>query len=441
MKILKIIKKLRTFQKQLLQQDFFNQVKVSFVYQILGTIVAFIAQVLLVRMLGVELFGVYTLGISWLTLGVVFAKVGLDAGGVRYFPKFLVEENFQAIRTYIKQSYSYVSAISLLVATLLILALQFNLFSFSASKVIFISLILIALPFRGLLDINNAYFQVNKKFGWVIAPRSIFLPLLFILVIGGIYLSAYELTPSIIAISYVSISFLIVAISAMTLRKQVKSYPKKGTSVDFKGILKVCIVLSLVNGINFIYQEMDILMLGFLSTEKNIGWYGAIIKITLLLKVSLNAINLVVAPDISKAYNANDKEGLQALLFRTSKLLIVISVLVGGTIILMGKWILAFFGPSFIAMYPVLLILVGGQLFNTLTGPVGFLLSMTKYERLLFKITLASLLLNFILNYYLIPLHGIYGAAVATTISLGVRNLVVMIFAKIKLKIKPTIFF
>ena len=427
--------------KAILSHSFFSQVKSSFIYQALGAVVAFGSQILIARMVGVELFGLYTLGISWLTMSGIFSKLGLDAGVVRFMPKFLVDKNYQALISYYKKSYKIIIGSSLLIAIILISVVQLNILSLNPAKTLIITLMLLALPFRSLLDLNNSYFQVNKKFGWAITPRSVFLPLLFIVVIAIFYSLKYEINPHVIAYAYIAISAMVFIVSALKLRQETRQLPKEGENINFKSIFKVCVVLSLVNGVSFFYKEMDVLMLGFLSTEESLGWYGAMIKITLLLNIVLNAVNLVVAPDIAKHYKAQNRKALQTLLSRTSKLLLAVSVVIAIVIVALGKWVLGLFGPSYVAMYIPLLILSGGQLFNTITGPVGFLLSMTNYERELFIITVISLMINFGLNLYLIPLYDVMGAAIATAISIVLRNLIVTIYARVKLKIKPTIFF
>ena len=63
------------------------------------------------------------------------------------------------------------------------------------------------------------------------------------------------------------------------------------------------------------------------------------------------------------------------------------------------------------------------QVVNAATGPVGYLLNMTGYQDLNFKILMTMLVLNAEFNYPAIRMFGITGAAVVTAIIGSVNNL------------------
>ena len=77
-----------------------------------------------------------------------------------------------------------------------------------------------------------------------------------------------------------------------------------------------------------------------------------------------------------------------------------------------------------------MIILAVGQLLNVASGPVGTILSMSRQERFVGIGMLASVVCNILLNYLLIPQYGVNGAAIATAISVGVWNLLMIVFAK-----------
>ena len=64
-----------------------------------------------------------------------------------------------------------------------------------------------------------------------------------------------------------------------------------------------------------------------------------------------------------------------------------------------------------------------GLLINTSIGPVILLLNMTGHERQTVKSIFLAIVFNFILCLILVPLHGIVGAAIATSVSLVVWSL------------------
>lgn len=91
---------------------------------------------------------------------------------------------------------------------------------------------------------------------------------------------------------------------------------------------------------------------------------------------------------------------------------------------------LAVFGPEFSASYLPMIILAVGQLLNVASGPVGTILSMSRQERFVGIGMSVSVICNILLNYLLIPRYGINGAAIATAVSVGIWNLLMVVFAK-----------
>ena len=72
-----------------------------------------------------------------------------------------------------------------------------------------------------------------------------------------------------------------------------------------------------------------------------------------------------------------------------------------------------------------------------MSGPGAIYLNMTGRQKTLNKVLITGLAINIALNFYLIPTHGINGAAMATLISLIIWNSIttLLIFSKDKIKI------
>ena len=82
------------------------------------------------------------------------------------------------------------------------------------------------------------------------------------------------------------------------------------------------------------------------------------------------------------------------------------------------------FGDEFSSAHLPLAVLAFGQLINAGLGAVGFLLTMTGHERETARVLWQTTALNVAMNLVLIPLYGALGAAVASTASLAIWNLV-----------------
>ncbi|MCK5536143.1 MAG: polysaccharide biosynthesis C-terminal domain-containing protein, partial [Bacteroidales bacterium] len=104
--------------------------------------------------------------------------------------------------------------------------------------------------------------------------------------------------------------------------------------------------------------------------------------------------------------------------------------------LLFPSLILGFFGEEFIIGSMALIVLVCGQFINSIVGPVGQIMNMTGYQKVLQYTAIISATMNIMLNYILIPEYGITGAAVATAFSGILWNIMCVIYIYKKLNIK-----
>ena len=113
----------------------------------------------------------------------------------------------------------------------------------------------------------------------------------------------------------------------------------------------------------------------------------------------------------------------------------IVSILFVVFFALFGQWLLSFWGDDFQEAYWVLLILAIGQFFNIATGCSGMLLMMCGFEKVHGYISVVSVVLNIILNLYLIANYGALGAAAATAITVILSNIIKVIMVNRKIGI------
>ena len=85
----------------------------------------------------------------------------------------------------------------------------------------------------------------------------------------------------------------------------------------------------------------------------------------------------------------------------------------------------------------VLQLLVLGQFINAASGPCGNVLTMKGWTWLNLINSLILAIVNFILNFMMIPRYGLLGAALATAFSLGLVNIMRYLEVAVFLKIAP----
>jgi O-antigen/teichoic acid export membrane protein len=196
-----------------------------------------------------------------------------------------------------------------------------------------------------------------------------------------------------------------------------------------EGIMKSMIKLGLVNAIAiFIMQlnyRLDILMLKKLSTLEEVGFYSLAMQIAEQLWHIPYAIEMIV---LSRSANSQDNKFIHrtvASIFRVSLLI----GLVGGVAIFFVApgLVPLIFGKDFVHSVPMIqtvlpgiLVLIGFRILNSrLTG-------MGKPQIAIYTFA-PALIINFILNLYLIPRYGGVGAAWSTNISYAAGSLIFVI--------------
>ena len=84
-----------------------------------------------------------------------------------------------------------------------------------------------------------------------------------------------------------------------------------------------------------------------------------------------------------------------------------------------GRWVLSMFGEAFESGHIALTILCLGQIVNVEVGAVALVLNMTGHARDAAQGIVLAALLNIALSVLLIPILGLEGAAIASSISLA----------------------
>lgn len=183
--------------------------------------------------------------------------------------------------------------------------------------------------------------------------------------------------------------------------------------------------LAVIGGVQLINQYTDVLMLGFFTSAEDIGIYRVAMHGATLVSFGLSAIGIVTTPYFARFYELNEMKQFQRLSTMSARAMLIIALPAGIVLIIFGGAILRLvFGPAFEQGHSVLSILVLGHIVHAGFGSVGPLLNMTGHERATAKWIMLAGACNVILNGILIPLYGMIGAAIATSITLVIWNCV-----------------
>jgi len=184
--------------------------------------------------------------------------------------------------------------------------------------------------------------------------------------------------------------------------------------------------------LHLVLSWADTAMLSAWLTETDVAHYRAAFRLAALLTFTQFAVNALGAPTFGALHAAGDKPGLRRTVHRIGWLNTAVAL--PGLVVLwvLGPWLLSLWGPSFVREEAVtaLGLLALAQALNALSGPVMYLLNMTGGERAGLAILGVSALVQLAVGYWLVPLHGLVGAATSAALGMVVWNAVGLIWVR-----------
>ena len=239
------------------------------------------------------------------------------------------------------------------------------------------------------------------------------------------------------------LSFIVLAIYSSTiilLKMRKLRSTDRVFNVGYREILKVSFPMSFSLISLLIMQSFDIYVLEKYFSFTVVAYYGIAIKISAVVGIILTSINATIAPQISKLFFERNFDDLAEVIRKATTLNVVLSVPLIIFLIIFSNLILSFFGENYVLAQSALYIILVGQIFNALCGPVGLYLNMTGRQNLFQKVLFVALIINIVMNLVLIPKYEMIGAAISTAFSFTLWNITGLLIAYKKDNINLSIF-
>ncbi|QNH04852.1 polysaccharide biosynthesis C-terminal domain-containing protein [Pseudomonas sp. B11D7D] len=416
--------------------NFYRAALGSLGVQLLGVLLSFLLALVLARSLGPAGYGVYAFCFS------VAVIVGIPV--LSALPTLVVRQTarqgMKGARAILRHANYYVLGYILCIGFICFIFILFR-SAVDVEKFTVLLLVALLVPLQGFTLIRGA---LLRGLGQVVVgqlPETVLRPLFFFILVLAFFVFAdgAELESSHAMALHVMAAFgALVAVDFILRRKLKGARSDEPASVGWRLSL---FPLTCVAGLQIINQQVDILLLGGWHEDAEVGIYRVAVQLASLVGFGLVAINQMLHPQFSRLYAEGKLKELQALVTLSSRVITIIGVLSACFFWLAGGALLeTVFGEQYQSAYLPLIILVAGQVANALFGSVGALLNMTGHEKdTLFGMLLACIV-NLSLGLFLVPEHGMLGAAIATAISFLVWNLVLWIFVRRRLGIESTAF-
>lgn len=386
------------------------------ILQVSGLLLALGLNVVWVRFLGPDGFGHYSFALSWVNILAVVGSLGWGTANIRLIPRFRVEENWTELSGLLVVSLGSSLLVSSVVGLLYVLVIPRYyphvpwLFHVgSGLLIVAVSLLLVA---TGTL----------KGFNKVVAAQFVsllFRPLGMLVIIAMLNWTSVGngLRFTGVGINFLASLAALLLLVSIIRRTAVGLDQKPGTRFHLSKWIGFSLPLVVIQGVNVLNNRLGVLAVGFFLSPEETGQFAACVQISLLAGFGLLVVGMVAQPVLSELFSRGDFRQIKMTLVLTARGALLLSVPVILIILIGGKWILGLMSPTFVAAYPVLLVLTTGQAIGVLAGQVGTMLVMTDNQRPAMYILSVGALIHLVLLFLLVPEMGLMGAGLAALLN------------------------
>jgi O-antigen/teichoic acid export membrane protein len=412
------------------------------VLRMAGAGLTFLLHVVLARHLGAEGYGAFAYALAWLPLLAFLGRGGMDKAAIRFPAAYRAGGEWGALRGFLSFSSRLVFGASLAMALLAGLVLYVVSDRLDPGLLWSLVVAAAALPAAtGVQYVGGLLRGLERVRLGVLVPELLRPAAILLAVILAMALLGTEFGAPAAMGAYLAglVVALVVAVPLVAISwPRHRQRPHRVTRV--REWLGTGAGLAVIAGLQLLLTKTDILLLGALRGTTEAGIYNVGQRFAELMGLALFAVNAVYSPLIAQHHTRGDRDGLQRLVTAAMQLIAWSSLPLAFILTAFGYWlVVGLFGTDYAGAYPVLVILVVGQLANAMAGSVGFLMTMTGHHRQAAVLIGSAAVVNVGLNLGLIPPYGMLGAAVATAATKALWNGLLIVAVVRYLGVDPTV--
>ncbi len=358
------------------------------------------------RTLGASSWGAFSYALGIATFLTVFSDIGING--------LLTKEGARNPETrdrYLGTALGIKIILLLVVGVSVILAFPHLTKIAEAARIM--PILLFVFAFDTLRDLGSAFSRALEKMEIEAIIQVI---TNFIIVALGVIFLFFTHSSFMLALAYALGSGLGLIAIIIVLRKHMGRITHFFTPSLVKSILITAWPFGLMGMLGAVMLNSDIIMLGWLRSPEEVGYYSAAQKIIQMLYIVPTFFSSSIFPLMSRLVREN-KEYATRILERSVAGIIMIAVPVTIIGLVLAKFIiLTFFGEAYIAAVMPFQILMFTILLTYPAILIGNAIFAYDHQKDFVGYVVVATVGNIILNWLLIPRFGISGAATATLI-------------------------
>jgi len=399
-----------------------------------GAALALAAQILASRLLGAEDFGRYSLLLVWLLVLGYAATAGSGQLVCRYVAQYAASRDHGSIAGLLRAALVTVLGVGItLGGAALAVAFLFPL-GLSKSEVLLACLAFSAIPLVALQDFLESIARGLDRPALGIGPA--FLVRHLAIILGLLALLALGESADALIVMAFTVAGLVASILTQyaLLRRHLRNV-LSGVQPRYDLYQWVTRALPMAGAdiAEMLLLNADILILGLFVAPEYVAFYFAATRLAQILAYVPYGATAATAQKYAVFAGRPESSELQALIGKVATFSTVLTGVGALLLSFFAAQLLAAFGPDYAQAAPIVALLCLGIVVSCAFGPGEDVLNMLGQERVCSLAFLSALAVNIALNFALIPLLGLTGAALATVSALALRGALLAYFARVRL--------
>lgn len=368
-------------------------------------LVNFLFNVYVIRQLGDDRFGQYSVVLAFVGIYQIFAELGIS--------QFVMRETAKDT-TRTESLFWNLVAVRLILAVIAIIVMPLIGLGLGYSQQLVLGILLFGCTFllAGVQVPLEGVLAAHERFDYV-AAIGVLGQVVFVIVGGAFLLSGHSYIWLIVASIVCQVPAVGLALFGV-LRNRLLTMRVRLQPSTWFGLIRGGLPFGIIAFTLSLAYKVDTIILKEFTTDAMVGWYNAAYNLVFSLMFLINGFKEAIVPTLARTY-VSDPDQVTRWYVRTVKVLLVIAlpIAVGG-MLLAFPLIEMLYTRAFLPSGMALMVLIWDVPFLMYTAFCGNITTIINEERQAARIYGINAVANVLLNLWAIPRYGVMGAAIIT---------------------------
>ena len=397
--------------------------------RLIALAIDFGAQVLLVRYLSKPDFGAwsYALALAAMLGGIALFEMGNTLA--RFIPMYRERGEPNSMAGAMALGFAVVGGFGVLIAMAVIISLGFLGFRPTSDPEALHLLVLVAflIPIQALDSLFTTLFATLGSSRAIFLRQSILGPTLRIALVGALIGAGADV--EFLARGYVAISVFALVVSglmfwrALRQRRAIGAGERRALHFPAREIFLFATPLLASTLVWLLMESSDAVLLGYFFDTDAVASFRAVLPLARMNTLVIITFGMLYLPMASRLYARGDQEQLHELYWQSALWMTILTFpILLLTFSFAPSTTLDTYGSEYAGSAPIMSVLAIGYFFHTALGFNGVTLRIYNKLRYAVSIDVGMAVLNVVVNLILIPRMGALGAAIGTSATMILHN-------------------